>query len=53
MHLKVGEDLHGIVRNGKVVLVPCFCPNLPLLFCPDVQLPASAAVLFNSEDIIQ
>jgi hypothetical protein len=45
MHLQVGEDLHGEVRDGKVVLVPCFCPEGPYLL-PEVRLPAQAAVLF-------
>lgn len=54
MHLQVGDDLHGIVRNGKVVLVPCTCRNdVPWTLSPEVKLPASAAVLFNSEDIIK
>lgn len=44
MHLQVGDDLHGVVRNGQVVLVPCHCPprtgSEPW---PEVWLPAFAA----------
>ena len=48
MHLKVGEDLHAVVRDGKVVLVPCTCPREPLL--PpfrEEQLPEAVKVLFE------
>jgi hypothetical protein len=47
MHLMVGDDLHGIVRRGQVVLVPCRCPGLHLPFyLPETRLPAAMAAFF-------
>ena len=52
MHLQIGEDLHGIVRDGKVVLVPCHCRNdVPWTLSPEVKLPASTAVLFEGLEV--
>ena len=53
MHLRIGEDLHGVVRGGKVVLVPCHCRNdVPWTLSPEVKLPASAAILFEDLAIV-
>ena len=47
MHLQVGDDLHGIVREGRIVLVPCTCPgkNRPY-YLPEIRLPAFAAAFY-------
>ena len=47
MHLQVSDDLHGIVRGGQIVLIPCDCPgkNLPY-HLPEIRLPAFAASFF-------
>lgn len=42
MHLKVGDDLHGIVYGGQILLVPCTCPLDPGRM-PEIKLPAPAA----------
>jgi hypothetical protein len=51
MHLQIGDDLHGIVRNGKVVLVPRHCLSTHWTVSPEVKLPASAAVLFEGIEV--
>lgn len=47
MHLMVGDSLHGIVRSGQVVLVPCTCTGRGLpWYLPETRLPAFAAAFF-------
>lgn len=47
MHLQVGNDLHGIVHGGQVVLVPCRCPGKGLpYYLPEIRLPAFAVSFF-------
>lgn len=49
MHLMVGDYLHGVVRNGRVVLETCLCPHLIYgsgsLFT-ETRLPEFAAAFF-------
>jgi hypothetical protein len=45
MHLQVGDDLHGVVRGGQVVLVPCHCHPGPCIL-PEIRLPAFAASFY-------
>lgn len=47
MHLQVGNDLHGIVQEGQIVLVPCECPwkHVPSML-PEIKLPEGAEKFF-------
>lgn len=50
MHLQVGDDLHGVVQKGRIVLVPCGCPwyHVPSML-PEIKLPAFATAFFPME----
>lgn len=47
MHLQVGDNLHGVVQGGRIVLVPCNClwRHVPSMI-PEIKLPAFAEAFF-------
>lgn len=50
MHLQVGDNLHGVVQGGRIVLVPCNCPykHVPAML-PEIKLPEFAEAFFPME----